>query len=145
MNTQEREFTDDATDAWFVVGKVFAVIFLVTGIIFWIWGDRLIHGKIGCAFYNLLHIYCPGCGCTRAYYWMVHFHPWRSFLCNPFIIVSFVMYLVFMLNTVLVRHTKHLGFKGFPVTSLVYSTFVILGVQWIVRNILYIGYNITVL
>ena len=83
MKKYEKEFADDATEAWYVVGKVFIAIFAVVTIVFLIWGDHLIHGKMKCAFYLLLHAYCPGCGCTRATYWLVHLHPWKSFLYIP--------------------------------------------------------------
>lgn len=140
-----REFKDDATDAWYTVGKVFIGIFAVVTIVFLIWGDKLISGKMGCAFYHLLHIYCPGCGCTRATYWLVHLHPWKSFLCNPFIIISIVLYSIFMINTFLCLHTKKLGFTALPVTKMVYADLIILLVQCVIRNILFVGFNITCL
>ena len=145
MKKYEKEFADDATEAWYVVGKVFIAIFAVVTIVFLIWGDHLIHGKMKCAFYLLLHAYCPECGCTRATYWLVHLHPWKSFLCNPFIIVSFVMYVFFMVNTFLCLHTKKLGFTKLPVTKLVYADLILLMAQWVIRNILFVGFGLTVL
>ncbi|MBQ1488944.1 MAG: DUF2752 domain-containing protein [Lachnospiraceae bacterium] len=140
-----REFKDDASEAWYTVGKVFLGIFAVVTIVFLIWGDHLIHGKIGCIVYLLFHVYCPGCGCTRATYWLVHLHPFRSFLCNPFILVSIVMYTIFMINTFLCTHTKKLGFTGMPVTKMVYADLILLVVQCIIRNILLVGFHITCL
>ena len=145
MKKYEKEFKDDSTEAWYMVGKVFIIIFAVVTVIFLIWGDRLIHGKMGCAVYSIFHIYCPGCGCTRATYWLVHLHPFRSFLCNPFIIVSIVMYTIFMINTFLCLHTKKLGFTGMPVTKMVYADLILLCAQCVIRNILFIGFHITCL
>lgn len=145
MKKYDREFKDDSTDAWYMVGKVFIIIFALMTIAFLLWGQQLAYGKMGCAVYNLLHVYCPGCGCTRAANFLVHLHPVKSFLANPFVIVSFTMYCIFMINTFLCRHTKKIGFTGFPVTKLVYADLILLCAQCVIRNILYLGFHITVL
>ena len=145
METEKREFKDEATDAWYIVGKIFLIIFAVAVIVFWIWGDRLTHGKGGCVIYTVFHVYCPGCGCTRAFYQLTRLHLWRSFLYNPFILVTVLMYGAFMVNTFLCTHTKKLGFTGFPVTKLVYASLFLLVGQCIIRNILLVGFGITTL
>ena len=93
----------------------------------------------------LFHMYCPGCGCTRAFNHLVHLRIWESFLSNPFILTSVVMYTMFMINTFLCKHTKKLGFTSFPVTNLVYFDLIIMGFQWLIRNVLYVGWGLTVL
>ena len=143
--TNGRVFKDDATEAWYAVGKVFIVLYIIAAIVFWVWGDYLTHRGVVCAFYRVSHLYCPGCGCTRATYWMMHLHFWRSFLCNPFIMVTTVTYILFMINTFFCIHTKRLGFTGIPITNIVYADLAFLVVQCVIRNILYVGFNITCL
>lgn len=145
MEKEVREFKDDSTDAWYVVGKVFLGIFAVATIVFLIFGERITHGKTTCTMFLLFHMYCPGCGCTRAFNHMVHLRIWESFLSNPFILTSVVMYTMFMINTFLCKHTKKLGFTSFPVTNLVYFDLIIMGFQWLIRNVLYVGWGLTVL
>lgn len=145
MKKYDKLYADDSTEVWYAVGKIFIIIFAVVFIVFLIWGEWLTHRRNTCAFYLLLHAYCPGCGCTRATNWLVHLHPIKSFLCNPFIIVSLAMYSVFMVNTFLCRHTKKLGFTGMPVTKMVYADLAFLLVQWVIRNILFVGFGLTVL
>lgn len=41
-----------------------------------------------CAFQQLLHIYCPGCGGTRAVYSLLRFRLWESFLEHPVVLFT---------------------------------------------------------
>ena len=142
---KKREFRDEATEAWYFIGKIFIGIIIAVFVVFLLWGDRITSGKTGCTFFLLFHLYCPGCGATRATYWLFHLHPWRSFLCNPFIIVSGVLYLVFMVNTFLCLHTKKLGTVKMPVTAMVYADLALLILQCVIRNILFVAFHITCL
>ena len=145
MEKTVREFKDDSTEAWYVVGKIFIALFAIAAIVFWFFGEKITHGRIACTMLLLLHMYCPGCGCTRAFNHLVHFRIWESFLSNPFVLSSLAMYVVFMVNTFLCHHTKKIGFTGFPVTRLVYADLIILMIQWVIRNVLYVGFGLTVL
>lgn len=142
---KQRQFKDELTKSWFVVGWVFLAILIPTIIVFLIWGNRITHGKTGCAILLLLHIYCPGCGGTRAFNHFVHGNVWRSFVENPFVPYVMINYVVFMVNTILVKTTKKLGFEKFPVTIIIYVGIGVLFVQWIIRNILFVGLGLTVL
>lgn len=142
---QKREFKDDLTDTWFKLGIVFGVMILGIIPVFLIFGDFLAFGGAECTFHKLVHLYCPGCGGTRSVYYLVHGHFFKSFLMNPFVPFTFVDYLVFMINTILVKKTKKLGFAGFPVTGTIYAGIGILLGQWIIRNIIYVAFKITCL
>ena len=41
-----------------------------------------------CMFHMLTKIYCPGCGGTRAVYYLLTGHPGLSFLYHPFVIYT---------------------------------------------------------
>ena len=124
MKKYNKEFADYSTEAWYVVGKVFLGIFAVAIVVFLLWGEWLTHRKAGCMFLLLFNMYCPGCGCTRAFNHLVHLHVWTTFLCH---------------------YTKRLGFTSFPVTKLVYADLILLILQWVIRNVLYVGWGLTVL
>lgn len=141
----KREFKDDITDTWFKLGIVFGILSVLVIIVFWLFGDFLAFGGMRCAFVTLLHIYCPGCGGTRSFYHLVHGHLIKSILCNPFVPYTYADYIVFMINTILVKKTKKLGFPGFPVTVTIYVGIGILVAQWIIRNILFLAFKITCL
>lgn len=140
-----RQFKDELTDTWFKLGIAFGIILLVAMISFYIWGEKIAFGDVKCAFYTVVHLYCPGCGGTRAAYYLFHGRIIKSFLFNPFVPYTVFDYLFFMINTVLVKKTKKMGFKGFPVTITVYVGVAILLLQWIIRNILLVGLGITCL
>lgn len=133
------------TDAWYIAGKIFLAFAVLAVVVFAIWGDRLTHLPGKCLFYGVTGLYCPGCGGTRSFDALIHGHLVRSFLQNPFVPYTFIVYIVFMINTVLVKHTKKLGFQGFPATILIYVGIGILLTQCIVRNVLLKCWGITCL
>lgn len=141
----DRHFKDELTKAWFIVGLVFLGLVIPAIVLFWIWGERITHSGNTCAFLAITHLYCPGCGGTRAFNHFVKGHFIRSFLENPFVPYTFVMYIVFVINTALVRMTKKLGSEKFPVTIIIYIGVGVLLLQWVIRNILFVFFGLTVL
>ena len=139
----KRVFKDELTDTWFKLGIAFGIVSLLLVPLFYIFEKFLTSGGINCAVFALLHVYCPGCGGTRSFNHLVHLRIFKSFLCNPFVTYTYIDYLVFMVNTILVKTTKKLGFTGFPVTMTIYAGIAVLFGQWIIRNILYLVFHIT--
>ena len=127
------------------MGKWMLAAALTAAIFIWIFGDAWLERMPNCVFESVTGLYCPGCGGTRSVYYLVHGHFFKSFLMNPFVPFTFVDYLVFMINTILVKKTKKLGFAGFPVTGTIYAGIGILLGQWIIRNIIYVAFKITCL
>lgn len=100
----------------------------------------------GCPFAHFFHLYCPGCGGTRAVALLMHLHPIRSFLYHPVVI-----YIVFLLSffyikmcIILIRHPKgkeitiHLGFL-WGALALIIAHFLIRNILLILFNFDYIG------
>ena len=141
----ERLFKDDLTDTWFILGIIFGILTIPAIVLFFVLGDYLIDGGMKCAVYSIIHIYCPGCGGTRSFYCLVHGHIFKSILMNPFVPYTYAVYLVFMINTILVKTTKKLGFQGFPVTVLILIGVGVLLGQCVIRNILLLAFHITCL
>ena len=141
----ERLFRDDLTDTWFKLGIVFGILTIPTIVVFYLLGDYLIDGGMTCAASSIIHLYCPGCGGTRSFYHMVHGNILKSILMNPFVPYTYAVYIVFMINTILVKATKKFGFQGFPVTVLILIGIGVLLGQWVIRNILLLAFHITCL
>ena len=85
---KKREFKDELTDTWFVLGIVFGA-FLVVGTLFmYLFGDKIAFQGRQCAFLTITHLYCPGCGGTRALQELIRFHFISSLLCNPLVLLG---------------------------------------------------------
>lgn len=140
-----RHFKDDLTNTWFYLGIPFGVILICTIVFFVLFGEKIAFGGQTCAFYAVTHLYCPGCGGTRATYYFVKGQIIKSILFNPFVPYTILAYVVFMVNTVLVKTTKKLGFSKYPASVTIYVGVGILILQWIIRNTIYIAFGITCL
>ena len=106
--------------------------------------DAIMNGENNCFVFRHFHIFCPGCGGTRAYVQLIHGKILQSFLYNPVVITGLVSYLFFMGNTTLRLITKKFGFKGFPVTAVVFANLGVMILQCIIRNILFLTQGIAI-
>lgn len=77
-----------------------------------------------CPFFRLLHLYCPGCGSTRAVYHLLHGDLAGCFCCNPILLPS----LVFAASLVIMPERA-----GKPI--IVNTYIVVLVLFWILRNL----------
>lgn len=95
-----------------------------------------------CAFKTLFHLYCPGCGGTRAVYYLLRLDLLNSFLCNPgviFIVFTALYYWCKILFYLIkgggnAEIRIHFGF--------LYVFLGIIIVNCIIRNILFTGFDI---
>lgn len=140
-----REFRDETTLAWFIVARIGLVLFIGAIIAFYLFEDKIITGQPTCIMYKILHLYCMGCGGTRSFNFFIRGHLIKSFLYNPFVPYTIIVYISFYINTLLVTKTKKAGFTGFPITILAIGGVVLLFVQCIIRNILFVKFGITCL
>ncbi len=145
MYDRAKRHPEHIIEEWYLVGKIGLVLFVVAAIVIWWKGDVILAREHGCVFRDTVGFYCAGCGATRAFYHLMRGHLWQSFLCNPFVIYGVGVYVVFMINTFLYMHTEKIGFKKFPIVGLIYVGVGVLLGQWVIRNILFIGFGLTVL
>ena len=140
---EQKQFLKNERTAFIWVNVGCLILFI--GLMIWKYCPALHTLSNACVFHEIFHLYCPGCGGTRAFYYFVHGNVWQSLIHNPFVSYTLVLYSVFMINTFLCRHTKKVGFVGFPITILIYVAIGILFGQWIVRNVIWIVFKITLL
>lgn len=99
--------------------------------------------KDPCFFKAFLHIYCPGCGGTRAVDAFLHGNFVQSFLYHPVIVYVFAMFLMYFIPatyTFLINRDGKLHYK-FHMATLWGLLAVVVG-HFIVRNVLLLCFGI---
>ena len=59
-----------------------------------------------CLFYSKYGIFCPGCGCTRAFIALLQGNLIQSFLYNPTVLYATIMTAVYIITQTIARITK---------------------------------------
>jgi len=77
-----------------------------------------------CVFYQVTHLYCPGCGFTRALYSVLHGDLWTAFRCN-----AMVFPIVF--SALLIQHYPKLARSNRVVVPIL----ALIIIWWVIRNI----------
>ncbi len=98
--------------------------------------------KYPCAFLTITHMYCPGCGGSRALLAILKLNVLKSLLYNPAVVVGAVLLIYYEAGAIitLIRNDGRYHFYTKPWPVYVYIVFVI--VYFIIRNILYAGFGI---
>ena len=95
-----------------------------------------------CLSNTYLHIYCPGCGGTRALTSLLRLSFVESCMCNPIVIYIFIIFLYYYIkNTLYILSNGKFSPFVFK-TSIVYIALIILFTNFILRNVLAIFFNI---
>ncbi|MGN0153685.1 MAG: DUF2752 domain-containing protein [Lachnospiraceae bacterium] len=101
--------------------------------------------KLPCGFKLIFHIYCPGCGGTRALFELLKGHLVQSFLCNPAVLLGIPLILYYEITVffTLVKNNGKCYYerRGF----LLYGYLCIVLVFAVVRDILLLVYQIDML
>ncbi|MDD6380922.1 MAG: DUF2752 domain-containing protein [Lachnospiraceae bacterium] len=96
-----------------------------------------------CLFHKVTGLYCPGCGGTRAFLYLIHGHPLLSLWYHPFVI-----YMVFMLVYYVYSGVKRAVFlKKYPATQKgpgfrtwpLWGALIVIAANCIFKNIILLG------
>lgn len=99
----------------------------------------------GCPARIYLHLYCPGCGGSRALHLFMQGHFLTSFLYHPIVLYGAAVYLPFMVTQTAKYVTKG-RIKGMPMRmGYLYGALAVIGINWVVKNALLIGWGIDLL
>lgn len=94
-----------------------------------------------CGIHEMFHIYCPGCGGTRALFALLQGKLLQSLLCNPAILLGLMLVLYYetgVIVTLIKRNGKHYYYqKGW----LLYGYLMIVVLFTIIRNWLLLGFR----
>ncbi len=99
----------------------------------------------GCIFQRALHVYCPGCGGTRAVRALLSGSLIKAFCYHPGAVAGAILYLVFFLSQTLTRvsrgHVKAIRFR----VGYLYGVIILIIGNFIIRNILLLSFGIETL
>lgn len=96
-----------------------------------------------CILHDIVHIYCPGCGGTRALVALLNFNFIESFLSNPLVIFILIIFSYFYFG-ILITILKNNGKQYFKFGNwIIYGLVIILIFTGIIRNIIMVfnGYD----
>jgi hypothetical protein len=98
-----------------------------------------------CGLLTMFHVYCPGCGGTRALFSLLKGHFLQSFYYNPAVLLgaALILYYEIAVMVTLVKNNGKIYYYNKPTLVYVYIA-VVLGYA-VVRDILLVGYDIDLL
>lgn len=129
-------------DIFYHLGKILLLPGILGAIFLRLLGRSGLEKFPDCVFRCILGIYCPGCGGTRAVYYLATGHPLKSFFCHPAVLYAAVVYAVFMVT---VSYRRHISKKQYPpikIERYAYAAAAVLLLQFFIKNILLFCFHI---
>lgn len=117
------------------------LLLFILGIIYLLFGD-ILHIYIFCPIYKITHLYCPGCGMTRALKSLITGNFYQAFRYNNLIFLL-PFFIIYLLESILEENKiKNLNLKRFMQNKFWYSVLFIVIAFGVLRNIPYFSYLI---
>lgn len=130
-----------ADEIFYQIGKGFWLPFCLAGLWFAHGGFEKYGELTTCAIRRMCGFPCPGCGGTRAFYYLFRGNLTRSFQLNPTIIYGVLAYLHFMLLFFYRKHIrKTINEKEIQIPFYMYAAIGVILVQWSVKIITILSY-----
>ena len=125
-----------------ITAAAICVGYLITGLASRNWSGGLM-GR--CVFRSVTGLYCPGCGGTRAFLYLLHGNIIKSLIYYPFVPYACVILVIFYVSQTL-RYISGGRIRGMHMkTCYVVIGAAIIVVNWIVKNILLLCFNIALI
>lgn len=114
---------------------------LIAGVVLLCFGDKL--PSIPCMSVVVFHLYCPGCGGTRAVKALLKGQILLSVIYHPVVLYSVVVYAVYLIRNTLYERTKRVKPMPFRLIYIWVALGIILG-NAVVKNILWKCFDIPI-
>ena len=98
-----------------------------------------------CPFHELFHIYCPGCGGTRALFELFQGHILESLYCNPAVFLGLILILYYEIGAIVTIIKNNGKCYYYQKGKLIYGYLIIVTLFTVVRNYLLVGMKIDML
>ncbi len=101
--------------------------------------------RMPCMFQMLTGLYCPGCGGTRGVNYLLHGRLLESFIYHPLVLYMAVVIAAEAISYQAARCFKRPGLYLGHEQQLIIVAVGIIAVNWVVKNVLLIGFHIDLL
>lgn len=99
--------TSSIEDTFYAIGCYTLGFFILIGLFLKISHIQLTKYLLPCVFHALTGLYCPGCGGTRSFLFLIHGHFIRSFIYHPIVLYGAVIYGWFLISQTIERFSGH--------------------------------------
>lgn len=111
-------------------------------------GTLLLSQKVGmlpnmpCIMLATCHLYCPGCGGTRAFFAFMQGHIWASLMYNPAVVLGVILILYYEVKVgyIIWRDQEQAKYKGSLVPVCLYIGFIL--IYAIIRDVALVKYGV---
>ncbi len=137
---KQKEFLRDFIIVNVVSGG--AVLFMLVVLLLQRYG---ILPSLPCVFHELFHIYCPGCGGTRAFFELLHGNIISSLYYNPAVLLGMILILYYEIGAIVTIVKKDGKYYYYQKGKLIYGYLIIITLFTIMRDFMLVGMGIDML
>lgn len=98
-----------------------------------------------CVFHLITGLYCPGCGGTRALLYLIHGQVLQSFIYHPLVLYGTVIVAVELVSAATAKWSGKPKYYLGHEALFIYVGTGIIAINWIVKNVLLVGFGIDLL
>ena len=98
-----------------------------------------------CAVHELFHVYCPGCGGTRALFELFHGNIIGSLYCNPAVFLGMILILYYEIGAIITIIKNNGKCYYYQKGLLIYGYLIIIMLFTVVRDFMLVGMEIDLL
>ena len=123
---------------WINVG----CILLFAGLMIWKYCPWVQLLNTQCVFHEYLHLYCPGCGGTRAVYALLRLDVLESFICHPIVLYCALVFIDYYVGAIITL-IRHNGKRYYYLRT--WFCYVALGIvilNFVLKNVLLVAFHI---
>lgn len=139
----QKEYSDEK--AVYILGIISICVILIFFLVLYWLNIDIFHIDIPCPIYSTTGFYCPGCGGTRAFKFLLQGDILNSLKYHPFVVYAIGMGSIYLiLNTISLIRGK--GFTGMKVKSIYFllAPVIIVG-QFLIKNLIILLFGIRII
>lgn len=139
MKLKDEQFIRNEKKAFIWVNA--GCILLLAALMIWKYCPALQVLHAPCGIHEMLHLYCPGCGGTRAVYDLLNFRLLQSFCTHPFVLFTALILVEYYIGAIITLIRNNGKRYYYLRTWFCYVALGIVIVNTILRNVLLVYYH----